>query len=160
MVAGGDLAGLLDVFAALQAKTRARTGHSSSWLVSFAAKSRSRPGPTSAASRGMVRPPSSEKEDPRIKGLLLAQGISKYEPLRRDRRARLAALRTGDGRELPAHLKAQISRELDRLELLLEQLKALEAERDDLTRIIRWVTAKSATRLSSCGGRSVLNQGY
>jgi len=68
----------------------------------------------------------------RIKGLLFAQGISKYEPLRRDRRARLAALRTGDGRELPAHLKAQISRELDRLELLLEQLKAVEAERDAL----------------------------
>jgi transposase len=68
----------------------------------------------------------------RIKGLLFTQGISKYEPLRRDRRARLAALRTGDGRELPAHLKAQISRELDRLELLLEQLKAVEAERDAL----------------------------
>ena len=35
-------------------------------------------------------------------------------------------------RYAPAHLKAQISRELDRLELLLEQLKAVEAERDAL----------------------------
>ena len=68
----------------------------------------------------------------RIKGLLFAQGISDYAPLRRDRRARLEALRTGDGRELPAHLKAQIGRELDRLELLLEQIKAVEAERDAL----------------------------
>jgi len=68
----------------------------------------------------------------RIKGLLFAQGISGYEPLRRDRRARLEALRTGDGRELPAHLKAQIGRELDRTELLLEQIKAVEAERDAL----------------------------
>src|SRR5437762_7768579 len=68
----------------------------------------------------------------RIKGLLFAQGISGYEPLRRDRRARLEALRTGDGRELPAHLKAQIGRELDRIELLLEQVKAGEAERDGL----------------------------
>jgi transposase len=68
----------------------------------------------------------------RIKGLLFSQGISDYVPLRRDRRARLEELRTGDGRAMPAHLKAQISRELDRLELLLEQIKAIEAERDAL----------------------------
>jgi transposase len=66
----------------------------------------------------------------RIKGLLFSQGISDYAPLRRDRRARLAELRTGDGRELPAHMKAQIGRELDRLELLLDQIAAVEAERD------------------------------
>src|SRR5215213_121524 len=68
----------------------------------------------------------------RIKGLLFAQGISDYEPISRDRRQRLEALTTGDGRPLPAHLEAQIGRELDRLELLLEQLKAVEAERDAL----------------------------
>lgn len=37
----------------------------------------------------------------RIKGLLFSQGASGYEPLRRDRRARLDALQTGDGRRLP-----------------------------------------------------------
>ena len=68
----------------------------------------------------------------RIKGLLFAQGISDYGPLRRDRRARLDALRTGDGRELPPHLRAQIGRELDRIELLLEQIKAVEAAQDTL----------------------------
>lgn len=68
----------------------------------------------------------------RIKGLLFSQGISDYAPLRGDRRARLKALSTGDGRELPSHLKAQIGRELDRIELLLEQIKAVEAERDAL----------------------------
>lgn len=68
----------------------------------------------------------------RIKGLLFAQGISGYEPLRRDRRDQLDALRTGDGRLLPEHLKAQIGRELDRLEPLLEQVKAVEAERNAL----------------------------
>jgi transposase len=68
----------------------------------------------------------------RIKGLLFAQGISDYEPLQRDRRQRLEGLTTGDGRPLPLHLKAQIGRELDRLELLLAQLKAVEAERDAL----------------------------
>ena len=68
----------------------------------------------------------------RIKGLLFSQGASGYEPLRRDRRVRLDALQTGDGRRLPQHLKAQVCRELDRLELLLEQIKAVEAERDAL----------------------------
>ena len=97
----------------------------------------------------MVRTPSPEEEDRRrlcrerktlvaervahvnrIKGLLFAQGIADYEPLRGDRRQRLEMLRTGDGRPLPLYLKAQIGRELDRLELLLEQLKAVEAERN------------------------------
>jgi transposase len=68
----------------------------------------------------------------RIKGLLFAQGISDYQPLRRDRRTRLEALRTGDGRALPLHLKAQIARELDRLELLLEQIMQVEAEQNAL----------------------------
>ena len=68
----------------------------------------------------------------RIKGLLFAQGIPGYEPLHRDRRRRLEQLTTGDGRPLPAHLKAQIGREIDRLELLLGQLDAVEAERDAL----------------------------
>jgi len=68
----------------------------------------------------------------RIKGLLFAQGISDYEPLRRNRRVRLEALRTGDGRELPSHLKAQIGRELDRIELLLEQIRSVEATQEAL----------------------------
>jgi len=66
----------------------------------------------------------------RIKGLLFAQGISDYEPLSRKRGERLEELRTGDGRPLPEHLKAQIRRELDRLELTLEQIKAVETERN------------------------------
>ena len=68
----------------------------------------------------------------RIKGLLFSQGVSDYEPLRRNRRQRLDELKTGDGRPLPPHLKRQINRELDRLELLLGQIKAVEAERDAL----------------------------
>ena len=68
----------------------------------------------------------------RIKGLLFTQGIREYEPLRRDRRQRLEEARTGDGRMLSKHLKAEICRELDRLELLLTQIKAVEADRDAL----------------------------
>jgi len=68
----------------------------------------------------------------RIKGLLFAQGVFGYEPLRKGRRERLEALRTGDGRPLPVHLKAQIIRELDRLEVVLVQLKTVGVERDAL----------------------------
>ena len=97
----------------------------------------------------MVRPPSPEAEDRRrvcreratlmkeriehanrIKGLLFAQGIGDYDPLLKSRRKRLETLSTGDGRPLPAQLKRQILRELDRLELTIAQLTAVEAERD------------------------------
>jgi transposase len=73
----------------------------------------------------------------RIKGLLFAQGITGYEPLQRNRREELERLKTGDGRPLPQHLKAQISRELERLELLLDQIKAVKAERDALLALSR-----------------------
>lgn len=59
----------------------------------------------------------------RIKGLLFTVGVRGYEPARRDRRERLDDLRTEDGRPLPVHLKAQLCRELDRLELVNEQIK-------------------------------------
>ncbi len=63
----------------------------------------------------------------RIKGLLFTQGIRGYEPVNRDRRQRLDELRTGDGRPLSKHLKAEVCRELDRLELLLTQIKAVRS---------------------------------
>jgi len=116
----------------------------------------------------MVRPPTPEQEDHRrigrerktligervghvnrIKGLLFAQGIGAYEPLRRDRRAKLEALRTGDGRPLPEHVKNQISRELDRLEIVLDQIKKVEAARDAL--IAKTEGAQMLTRLRSIG---------
>jgi transposase len=96
----------------------------------------------------MVRVPTPEEEDRRrisrerktltaervahvnrIKGLLFSQGVE-YEPLHRNRRARLEELRARDGQPLPDHLKRQIDRELDRLELLLQQIKTIEADRD------------------------------
>ena len=43
-------------------------------------------------------------------------------------------MRTGDGRPLPENLKAQIERELDRLELILQQIKTVESKRDRLLR--------------------------
>jgi transposase len=101
----------------------------------------------------MVRAPSPEEEDRRrltrergtllkeriqhtnrIRGLLSGQGIRDYNPLRRDRFERLEALRTGDGRELPPLLKAEIRRELDRIAMAATQLAAVERARDALIR--------------------------
>src|SRR3954447_795129 len=99
----------------------------------------------------MVRPPSPEDEDHRrlsrerealvkeriqhtnrIKGLLAAQGITDFEPLRPGHRARLDRLTTGDDRALPPRLTAEIRRQLARLEAVVTDLKAVEAERDAL----------------------------
>jgi transposase len=97
----------------------------------------------------MVVPPTPEQEDRRrvsreratllrervqhvnrIKGLLAGQGITDYDPLHKARRARLDGLTTGDGRPLPGQLKAELLRELARIELLLQQIADVEAERD------------------------------
>jgi transposase len=68
----------------------------------------------------------------RIKGLLASQGILGYEPMRKDFRERSENLRTGDGRPLGPRLKAEIIRELDRIDLVVRQIAAVEAERDAL----------------------------
>jgi transposase len=70
----------------------------------------------------------------RIKGLLASQGIFGCEPMRRNFRDRLESLRTGDGRPLGLRLKAEIGRELDRMDLVLRQIAAVEADRDALVR--------------------------
>jgi transposase len=66
----------------------------------------------------------------RIKGLCAVHGIYDYEPLRSNRMLRLERLRTDDGRELPRRLRTEIVRELQRLELVLQMIKAIEKERD------------------------------
>jgi transposase len=66
----------------------------------------------------------------RIKGLCALHGIYDYEPMRPNRLARVKDLRSAQGGELPARLKAEIGRQLQRLELVLEMIVSLEAERD------------------------------
>jgi transposase len=99
----------------------------------------------------MVRPPSPEDEDRRrlcrerealvterirhtnrIKGLLTGQGIPDFDPLRPTHRERLDELRTGDGRPLPLCLRAEIRRQLGRLDAVVRDLATVEAERNGL----------------------------
>jgi transposase len=97
----------------------------------------------------MVRPPTREAEDARrltrereallaerirhtnrIKGLLATQGVFGFEPTWQTRRARLEALRTPQGQALPPRLKAEVLRQIERLELILRQIAEVEAARD------------------------------
>src|ERR1700745_1996844 len=70
----------------------------------------------------------------RIRGLLFGQGIPNYNPLHKNRRKGLEKLRTGDGHPVPVHLKAEILREIDRLELVLRHLNEVEAKPDEMLR--------------------------
>jgi transposase len=101
----------------------------------------------------MVRVPSVEQEDAkrlhrerkrlvrervqhvnRIKALCALHGIYNYQPLHADRKAQLEGLRIIDGRPLPPRLKAEILRELQRLELVLKMIDDVEAERDAIVK--------------------------
>lgn len=194
-VDAGNIAGLLERFAALRTKAEQRTGHAypivsiyeagldGFWIhrvlvsegveshivdaASIAASRRKRRVKTDrvdgetlvrtllAYKRGeprvcaMLRVPTPEDEDRRrigrerkilmserikhsnrIKGLLFSQGITTFSPLRRDRRDVLDTLVTGDGRQLPDHMKRQILREIGRLEQIIDQLVIVDGERD------------------------------
>ncbi|MGH1571165.1 transposase [Methylobacterium sp. P31] len=65
-------------------------------------------------------------------GRRLSQGVRDYEPPHRDRQIRLGELMTGDGRRLPARLRAELERDIARLEQCLAQLSQVESERDAL----------------------------
>src|SRR5215472_4632720 len=64
----------------------------------------------------------------RIKGLLMTLGVRDFEPTRRDWQKRLGGLRTADGHELPACLKAEITRECRRLHQVIVMIAEVEAE--------------------------------
>jgi transposase len=66
----------------------------------------------------------------RIRGLLMTMGIYDFNPRRAGRLEQLATLLTGDGRKLPARLAVEIRREIDRLQLVEQQIRELERDRD------------------------------
>jgi len=60
--------------------------------------------------------------------VLATLGVGEYNPLLRNRRERLDALRTALGTSLPPHAHAKISRMLDRLDLVRAQIAAQERD--------------------------------
>jgi transposase len=71
----------------------------------------------------------------RIRGLLMTQGIVGFDSRAVGADQRLDELVTGDGRLLGPRLGDEIRREIARLRVVIEQLKAVSAERDAIARI-------------------------
>jgi transposase len=67
----------------------------------------------------------------RIKGLLFAQDIRGINVKAGYKTLRIDKLVTGEGRSLPPRLAREIKREIDRLELVQQQIAAIEQERDE-----------------------------
>lgn len=67
----------------------------------------------------------------RIKGLLATQGIYDFDPMRGYKPERLDSLRTGDGRALPPGLMVELVREVERLNVVREQLQTVEKVRNE-----------------------------
>jgi len=66
----------------------------------------------------------------RIKGILASQGVHGFAPVRKNWEQQLAALKTGDGRDLPPKLCAEVRRHCVRLHLVMDMIAEVEAERD------------------------------
>src|ERR1700730_10672165 len=100
-----------------------------------------------------------------IHGILATLCVKGYRGLRSDRREQLALLRQPDGAPVPQAARVRIERLLDRLELILRQIKEVEAARDavlkkpapadEAERMIRSLVdmrAMQQTRASGDGG--------
>ena len=66
----------------------------------------------------------------RIGAILTTLGVEGFDPLRRDRRMRIEEVRTALGYSIPENAKGRIMRLIERLELVLDQIRTLERQRD------------------------------
>jgi len=79
-----------------------------------------------------------------VAGLLRLHGIPPGDPARRGYRTQLDGLRTGYGTALPPGLLAEIHGILDRLELVVAELRTVEAEKAAVLRSARQEAAREA----------------
>ncbi len=125
----------------------------------------------------MVTPPSVAQEDQRrlsrerdelvrertrlsnrINGLLANQGIAGFKPLQKGARQVLDVLRTGDGHALAPHLRTTIERILQRLDLLRQQITAVETERDGLLQAAPVGAASAGTNQAASRETAIARQ--
>jgi transposase len=90
----------------------------------------------------------------RIKALLATQGVFGFEPTWQARRARLEELRTPEGQRLPPQLTAEIPRQIARLELAMQQIVRVEAERDAALAAERQVEDKTGVENACPAGHT------
>ena len=88
----------------------------------------------------------------RLKSLLIQQGIAVSNPSSRKFLIELETLRTWDGKELPADLKARIIREHARLRMVEEQIYALGKEREKRVAAADNVSVQQVSQLMTLVG--------
>ncbi len=81
----------------------------------------------------------------RMKATLSWLGISGFKPGLRRARDQLAELRAPDGTAIPANTAAELRRDLDRLQLIKQQIKEIEKQR--MERLAQAPTAKSTAAM-------------
>ncbi len=77
------------------------------------------------------------KLENRIENLLCLHGIAGFKPRLKSAMARLEQLRSYDGKALPEHKMAELRRLMERHRLVSDQIKQLEAERDQVKTLER-----------------------
>ena len=91
----------------------------------------------------------------KIDGILATLGICGFKGLRRDRRRQLAELRQPDGAALPSAALSRIERLLDRLELVMTQIKTIETARDAVAKKDAPADASERMIRELCGLRGI-----
>ncbi len=84
-----------------------------------------------------------------MKGLLRLQGITGVDPRSKDFLDRLGDLKTGYGDRLGGSTRSQLARLRAHLDLVQEQIEAVEAERDAMIRLGRQVAGADASDFDS-----------
>ncbi|MBT8370858.1 MAG: IS110 family transposase [Deltaproteobacteria bacterium] len=88
----------------------------------------------------------------RISGLLVQQGINIKNPCRRKLLKILSAVCCWDGQPVPAELRVRIDRELERLQMVTEQIKFLEKERVMRLKDPKTINLKQVVKLQRLRG--------
>jgi transposase len=88
----------------------------------------------------------------RIRGFLMQQGLEVRNPSGKGFLEELDSLRTWDGKELPADLKARVVREYERLRMVEEQMKFLRKERERRVESEGSVSLKKVAQLRTLYG--------
>ncbi len=94
----------------------------------------------------------------RIKGLLATQGVFGFEPMRKSHRKQLEQLRGWNGQALLPRLRAELTRELDRLELVISQVAAVEDERDRALKAQQHLAPSMRASDAATGARALVTE--
>ena len=88
----------------------------------------------------------------RIKSFLIQHGLEAGNPSSKGFLEYLDSLRTWDGQELPADLKARVVREYERLKLVEGQIKVLKKEREERVKSAKTLSFRKVAQLRTLYG--------